>query len=163
MDKNILEKFLQEGRSVSWIAKEMKAGRKTIIKWITRYGLSNNDRKCKNCGKPLSGIQRYYCCSTCKTSHWWKQKSNGASRLTIKARQKKQELVEMFGGSCSICGYNKCMDGLCFHHLNPTEKRMELNNRNIAGRAWDLVMEEANKCQLLCLNCHAEVHSKMNH
>jgi hypothetical protein len=26
------------------------------------------------------------------------------------------------GGECSICGYNKCVAALEFHHLNPSEK-----------------------------------------
>lgn len=40
-----------------------------------------------------------------------------------KRREKTKELlVEYKGGKCEICGYNKCISALEFHHLNPAEK-----------------------------------------
>ena len=40
-----------------------------------------------------------------------------------KRREKTKELlVEYKGGKCEICGYNKCISALEFHHLNPNEK-----------------------------------------
>ena len=32
----------------------------------------------------------------------------------------KKWAVEEKGGKCSICGYNKCIEALEFHHLDPT-------------------------------------------
>lgn len=34
----------------------------------------------------------------------------------------KQKLVAYKGGRCETCGYNKCIDNLTFHHLDPSKK-----------------------------------------
>ena len=34
----------------------------------------------------------------------------------------KRKLVEAFGGSCAICKYNKCLEVMEFHHLDPSQK-----------------------------------------
>jgi hypothetical protein len=48
------------------------------------------------------------------------------------------------------------MRALHFHHLDPAEKRLELNARGVA-LSLDTLRAEARKCVLLCSNCHAEV------
>ena len=45
---------------------------------------------------------------------------------------------------------------LHFHHVEPAEKRLELNAKGIS-LALDTLRAEAQKCVLLCSNCHAEV------
>ena len=60
---------------------------------------------------------------------------------------------------CAICGYNKCMDCLEFHHSNPKDKKFGINIRNIEKRNNIKIAEELNKCILLCNRCHREKHS----
>jgi hypothetical protein len=46
---------------------------------------------------------------------------------------------------------------LTFHHVDPSKKRF-----NFAGahsRSWESQVKEAQKCIVLCANCHREVHS----
>lgn len=39
------------------------------------------------------------------------------------ARQKrKQELVYIMGGKCVLCGYDKCIAALEFHHIDKSQK-----------------------------------------
>lgn len=45
---------------------------------------------------------------------------------------------------------------LHFHHLDPSQKRHEINAKGVAI-ALDKLRVEAQKCVLLCSNCHAEV------
>lgn len=54
---------------------------------------------------------------------------------------------------CDECGFNRHPAALCFHHRDPAEKAFGVA-QNLA-RAWDTVMAEIAKCQLLCANCHA--------
>lgn len=70
-------------------------------------------------------------------------------------RRTKKRLVDAFGGKCGICGYNKSLRSLQFHHIKPEEKVF-----NISGRfkSWNKLFTEAKKCCLLCANCHMEVH-----
>jgi len=71
----------------------------------------------------------------------------------------KEKAVEYKGGKCSICGYNKCIYALEFHHTNPLEKDKNLNNRGIDRRkSFESLKIELDKCILVCANCHREIH-----
>lgn len=70
----------------------------------------------------------------------------------------KKKLVNILGGKCSICGYNKCIAALDFHHINPEEKKCEREWRNKTKYFMKLIKE--GKIKLLCSNCHREEHNK---
>jgi len=61
----------------------------------------------------------------------------------------KQYLIEMLGGKCLGCGTTK---NLQFDHIDRTEKSFCIGS-SLASKLEKLV-EEANKCQLLCETCH---------
>ena len=65
-------------------------------------------------------------------------------------------LVKEFGNKCSICGYDKCIAALEFHHLNPNEKEFHLGQ----AKTTNLIKlrSELSKCILVCSNCHKEIH-----
>lgn len=69
----------------------------------------------------------------------------------------KRRLIELKGGKCEICGYDKCEDALHFHHKDPTTKKFNLSEHS-NSLTWENYLEESKKCQLLCANCHAEIH-----
>ena len=66
--------------------------------------------------------------------------------------------VSYKGGRCVICGYDRCIEALEFHHLDPTQKDFGISSKGYT-RSWGKVKEEADKCVLLCANCHREVHA----
>lgn len=72
------------------------------------------------------------------------------------ARIKRKEiLVNILGGKCIKCGYNKCVRALDFHHIDPKEKDFSISQK------WNTIikcLEEIKKCILLCSNCHRELH-----
>ena len=83
----------------------------------------------------------------------------------IKAVQRRREKVRHAaisykGGSCQVCGYDRCLEALEFHHLDPTQKDFGLSNKGYT-RSWEKVRAEADKCILLCANCHREFHAGM--
>lgn len=43
---------------------------------------------------------------------------------TILRRSMKLQAIKLLGGKCSICGYNRCVDALEFHHINPSVKEL---------------------------------------
>lgn len=55
---------------------------------------------------------------------------------------------------CEICGYNRCLDALDFHHLH--NKKFEVNNRKVG---YLKMMKEMSKCIVVCANCHREIHA----
>ena len=82
------------------------------------------------------------------------------SRWSRKRRRRKAKaiLVREAGGHCRICGYDRCIAALEFHHLDPAAKRLEVNAKGIA-LALETLRAEARKCVLLCSNCHVEVEN----
>ena len=75
-----------------------------------------------------------------------------------KTRKKKikEYLVQQMGGKCERCGYNDCIEALCFHHVDPTTKLFEIS-RGLTKSMFAL-QKEVDKCALLCANCHIEAH-----
>jgi len=68
---------------------------------------------------------------------------------------KKIRAIKHLGGKCKICGNDNIFQ-LCFHHINTTEKEFNINK--IKGHRWSILSKEINKCDLLCQNCHQELH-----
>lgn len=71
----------------------------------------------------------------------------------------KKKAIEYKGGCCQRCGYNQYYGSLQFHHINPLEKDVSWTKLRL--RSWDKIVSELDKCDLLCANCHAEVHHEL--
>lgn len=69
--------------------------------------------------------------------------------------RRKQKIIKIMGGKCACCGYNKCIQALELHHLNPEEKELSISNYSLG---WDKIVKELEKCILVCSNCHREIH-----
>ena len=72
-------------------------------------------------------------------------------------QNKKLELVEMFGGKCVVCEYNRTVRNLTFHHIDPKTKKFCISTGG-HNLAFDKVVAEAKKCILVCCRCHGEIH-----
>ena len=75
-------------------------------------------------------------------------------------RKLKAMALEYKGGRCEMCGYSRCSEALEFHHEDPEAKEFALGHRGLT-RSWEKIKQELDKCQLLCANCHREVHAAM--
>ena len=85
--------------------------------------------------------------------------SRGESRAVVEWRRRtKVRLVELHGGRCIRCGYARHVAALVFHHRDPRTKAFSISGEGVP-RAWPRLVEEAAKCDLLCANCHREVHA----
>ena len=113
---------------------------------------------CVICEQPLKGRQRRFCSSRCQV----KGQSN-ADYTNQKARGwvRKLRLVEAKGARRQRCGYNRCMRALTFHHRDPSIKAFPLDARACSNRSEQSLAAEAAKCDLLCMNCHAEVEDEI--
>jgi hypothetical protein len=76
-----------------------------------------------------------------------------------KGRLNKKKAVELKGGKCENCGYNRYIGALEFHHLDPTKKEITIS-RTI--QSFERLKTELEKCSLLCSNCHREEHARIN-
>lgn len=73
----------------------------------------------------------------------------------------KQRMIDAMGGSCQICGYDRCNDAMVFHHLDPSIKEHGFGGLRANPKSWITVVVELRKCVLLCNRCHTEVHDGM--
>ncbi len=82
-----------------------------------------------------------------------------AKKARAIAREKfKLRCLEYKGGKCCVCGFDKFVSGLDFHHLDPSQKetgRNAISNR----RSFENTKKELDKCVILCAVCHRGVHS----
>lgn len=85
--------------------------------------------------------------------------TNSYEYQKLRGLKRKLHLIELRGGCCEICGYNKNIAAFDFHHRNPKEKEHQLDIRTLANSSMEWVLSEFNKCDLLCANCHREIHS----
>lgn len=159
MDKNKLIEQIDRNLSTWQIAKECNTTQSNVRYWLAKYELQtirstnkNNEFKlCPKCNisKPKSDFYQ-----STKSSSYCKScliKSNSQRQ-----RNTKRLSIEYKGGKCSICGYDKCVAALDFHHINPEEK--DKDYFNMRGGLTDDLKTELDKCVLLCANCHREVH-----
>lgn len=80
---------------------------------------------------------------------------------TLVLRYNKRKKYKMLaGGKCKKCGYSKCLDSVCFHHRDPSTKEFEIGTAIMNGNVSESKLrKEIKKCDLVCLNCHGELHS----
>ena len=72
----------------------------------------------------------------------------------------REKAVAYLGGKCSQCGYDRCLEALEFHHLDPHQKDFSISERG-HSRSWERVRLELDKCVILCANCHREAHARL--
>ncbi len=72
-------------------------------------------------------------------------------------REIRLRAIQYGGGKCMRCGYNKYPEVLEFHHKNPSKKNFNISLKGHC-RSWERVRKEIEKCELLCANCHRELH-----
>jgi DNA-directed RNA polymerase subunit RPC12/RpoP len=160
------EKLVADGASIARMSHELGISRWAVKQALERAGLrterarrleesrqgdrpSKIERRCVKHGvaefsRDANGTYRCLRCS-----------SDAVSR---RRRKVKELLVAEAGGRCALCGYDRCVRALAFHHLDPLTKRFGLAAGGLA-RSLAESREEVAKCVLLCANCHAEVEA----
>jgi len=113
---------------------------------------------CKIC-KKLKPLKDFYVvkgyrrkeCKKCANKIRQEDRSKKRRELKIKA-------VQYLGGRCQMCGYDKCMGALEFHHIRGNKEK---GIHEILDKPnWEKLKKELKKCVLVCANCHREIHSR---
>ena len=76
-------------------------------------------------------------------------------------RKVRLKAIEHLGGKCIKCGYEKYPEVLEFHHRDPSQKDFNVSSKG-HSRSWERVRKEIEKCDLLCANCHRELHAEID-
>jgi 5-methylcytosine-specific restriction endonuclease McrA len=77
--------------------------------------------------------------------------------LRKRRRNLKERLLALRGGKCQDCGYAASTAALEFHHRDAKTKEFGIGNMN---GSWARLVAEAEKCDLLCANCHRRRHAE---
>ncbi len=77
--------------------------------------------------------------------------------VSKRRKRLKEMVVEYKGGKCAICGYKKYVGAFDLHHKDGKTKTFGLSSRGLT-RSWEKIKTEADKCILVCANCHREIH-----
>lgn len=155
-----LAELVAEDLTVREIAGRTDRSFTTVRYWLGRYELQTTEKARRRIpAEPRAGTCRHHgeaifvrvggrdICARCR-----------ADAVSAWRRRAKRRLVDEAGGACRLCGYERCVSALQFHHLDPAAKRFGLGSRGLA-RSIERLQEEAAKCVLLCANCHAEVEA----
>jgi hypothetical protein len=87
----------------------------------------------------------------------WRCKRCVGERVTRRHQKLRRILVEEAGGACAICGYSRCIINLHFHHVDPKAKAFSMSTSS--GKSIAAYRSEAEKCVLVCANCHGEIEA----
>jgi DNA-binding transcriptional ArsR family regulator len=167
IERQRLGELVAEGLSTRAIAERLGLSQSTVRHWLRRHGLRtvrarrpdthgrrgiDPDRKEMECGR--HGVTEFwlesrgiYRCLRCRSE-----------AVARRRRRLKEELVAAAGGRCGICGYDRCIGALHFHHRDGSTKGFGLSARGLT-QSLEAMRAEAAKCILLCANCHSEVEA----
>jgi transposase-like protein len=165
IDKKTLTALVDAGLTTRQIAEQLGFSQSTVRHWLRRHRLRthrahradnrglravDDPRKTMDCARHGStefwlGGRGIYRCLRCRSE-----------AVARRRRRLKAIVVSEAGGRCSICGYDRYIGALQFHHLDSEAKRFGVGERGLT-RSLDAVRAEVAKCVLLCANCHAEV------
>ena len=88
----------------------------------------------------------------------WRCLKCSSERQIKSHKNTKIKLVMACGGKCNICGYDRCMSAMEFHHLDRDKKEFQISRKSFS---FDRKLEEAKKCLLVCCRCHREIEAGM--
>jgi hypothetical protein len=181
MEYEELKAYLDRNLTLRQISAESKNCLGSIRHWMKKYGLKPNFANFKGGYKPKQKIdeegKRYCpCCQTYKKvdEFYSRRKTNCTGycrkcisrRTTERQRNMKKTMIEYKGGRCQNpnCstpgGYNRSINGLDFHHIDPAKKEFDLSQMRLS-KMNEKIKDELDKCLLLCANCHREVHEEI--
>jgi transposase len=171
LTRETLESLTERDMSIAEISEVVHRSKATVRHWLSEYGLKTAaqhgrlgadstraakaaglatvTRRCRRHGMTEFWLEGrgYYRCKRCRME-----------RVSQRRRKIKRILVAEAGGCCALCGYDRCVGALHFHHLDPSTKRFHLSMQG-ATRSLKATRAEMSKCVLLCANCHAEVEA----
>jgi hypothetical protein len=78
----------------------------------------------------------------------------------------RKKCLEYKGCTCVDCGkvlsYPKDKGKYDFHHTDPTDKKFNISRMTTKEMGWSRIIDELEKCVLLCQSCHRKRHKDFN-
>ncbi len=168
IERERLQALVEKGLSIRQIAARLDVYYTTVRYWLGRHGIATPRarRLAETAPARLAGAETTEAeCPTHGITTFIRRGADGfrcrlcrTSAVQRRRREVKRILVAEAGGACVLCGYDRTLGGLHFHHRDPAEKAFALSRQGVT-RSLESARAEAAKCVLLCSNCHAEVEA----
>jgi len=159
MDAIELKKQVELGLSVTELAGHFNCGRSTVAYWLRKTNTKTKNKsftelkakyRCGLCGSTDPSVFYGHKKSVCGSCHNDYTKKLGS--------EKRLKAVNMLGGKCASCSFDKYSFALDFHHVNGGEDK-DPDFSNMRYWSWERIEQELEKCVLLCAICHRAVHN----
>lgn len=103
-------------------------------------------------------LYRWYTDKCMPEKRTYADRAEYLKKAVAKRRKRlKEMLVAYKGGKCILCGYSKYVGAFDLHHVDSSKKEFGLSLHGLT-RSWEKTKKEADKCILMCANCHRELH-----
>lgn len=170
MEEELRKLYLEQCLSREEIAKILNMNVTQIKYYLSKYKIIRNHdntpigvaRTCPSCNLYKEASEFYVTIKKTKNGKglrggsWCKACMN--AQVVQRQHRYKNEAVNYKGGCCSSCGFDKYFGALEFHHLDPSEKDLEMSKFS-RHPLDDEGKAELDKCILLCANCHRMIHA----
>jgi len=113
-----------------------KHGPKRILE--TKFLYCNKHGECEHVESGIK-IKKWKCCA-CTVDY-----------SSLYRKRQKMKCIEYKGGCCELCGYNKYMGSLDFHHIDPLLKNFSIGGSGVQ-KGWDILKKEIHKINCKKLN-----------
>jgi transposase-like protein len=161
-------RLVKLGLTRAELARKLEISTTTVSYWLRKLGLTTRRgttisetvaareaglktlrRTCRKHGAGTFFLTRrgLYQCSRCRSE-----------AVVARRRRVKAILVAESGGCCRRCGFADHPAALQFHHVDPSTKAFNVSAQGVT-RSLARARAEAQKCVLLCANCHAMVEA----
>lgn len=114
-------------------------------------------------------------CSDCRefkptTEFYWKNKEHTvlnskckhcSNKRMTELRRERYERIQEYKThkGCKVCGETRHWV-LDLHHRDEDTKEYTISNMLRKNMSWENILEELEKCDVLCANCHRDWHYK---
>lgn len=166
MKEQLRNLFLIQGLSRQEISQKLLIPVDRVIYLLRKFGIRKNQPH----QYQDSGVKRCPACQKTKELNEFHKRKDGKpgswckrcmTNQALRRQQKyKAQAVEHKGGKCIVCGFNLYFGALEFHHLDPSKKEAGINKLTRSPQTKQ-VLQELDKCVLVCANCHRMAHGKL--
>lgn len=170
MNKQELEQLVVEGKSIHDISTIYNKSKTSIRHWLKKYNLTTRGKAGQ---KPIiitNGFKTCFKCDNSKSIDNFRYRTDRDSLSTYcrvceaeNAKdvylKNKTFCVNALGGQCVFCNKIYPIPVYDFHHKEPEHK--DFNISEYRHTTPTKLINELDKCILVCHNCHMKIHHEM--
>lgn len=147
-------KLRKQKMSLKDIAKKLKCSKSTVSSYSHYIDPDNKIRKELTKNRLINDHKSVILKQELKWLNKHKNAKYSGSFNYQMTRSLRTKIIEYYNNTCMLC--NGKFQTLDFHHIDPNEKEFDLSEKN--RQPIDKILKEANKCSLICSDCHKKVH-----